>query len=84
MLSLFKNKPWVFEVRDLWPDSISAVGSMNKSSFLFKILKKIESFLYSHATKIIVVTDSFKAEILTQHKINYLSGFLKMELLNLY
>ena len=31
MLSLFKQKPWVMEVRDL-ADSIVAVGSMKKNS----------------------------------------------------
>ena len=36
MLSVFKRIPWVMEVRDLWPDSIAAVGSMNKSSKPFK------------------------------------------------
>ena len=32
------------EVRDLWPDSIVAVGFMSKSSISFKILKKINHF----------------------------------------
>ena len=70
MLSLFKRIPWVMEVRDLWPDSIAAVGSMNKSSKTFKILKKIEHHLYKTASKIIVVTESFKKYIKTEHQIN--------------
>ena len=60
ILSFLKGKPWVMEVRDLWPDSIAAVGSMNKSSIPFKILKKIEHHLYLSASKIVVVTDSVK------------------------
>ena len=70
MLSVFKRIPWVMEVRDLWPDSIAAVGSMNKSSKPFKILKKIEHHLYLSASKIIVVTDSFKKYIIKEHQIN--------------
>ena len=30
-MHLFKRKPWVMEVRDLWPDSIKAVGAMKES-----------------------------------------------------
>lgn len=69
MLSFFKKIPWVMEVRDLWPDSIAAVGSMNKSSKPFKIFKKIEHFLYLSALKIIVVTDSFKKYLIKEHQI---------------
>ena len=69
MLSIFKRMPWVMEVRDLWPDSIAAVGSMNKSSKSFKILKKIEHHLYLSASKIIVVTDSFKKYLIDKHQI---------------
>ncbi|MDA8934614.1 glycosyltransferase family 4 protein [Flavobacteriales bacterium] len=70
MLSFFKRIPWVMEVRDLWPDSIAAVGSMNKSSIPFKVLKKIEHHLYLSASKIIVVTDSFKKYLIEKHQIN--------------
>ncbi|MDB0069459.1 glycosyltransferase family 4 protein [Flavobacteriaceae bacterium] len=70
MLSLFKRVRWVMEVRDLWPDSIATVGSMNKSSIPFKVLKKIEHHLYLSASKIIVVTDSFKKYLIEKHQIN--------------
>ena len=69
MLSLFKRIPWVMEVRDLWPDSIAAVGSMNKSSRPFKLLKKIEHHLYLSASKIVVVTNSFKKYLIKEHQI---------------
>ena len=69
MLSVFKRIPWVMEVRDLWPDSIAAVGSMNISSKPFKILKKIEHHLYLSASKIVVVTDSFKKYVIKEHQI---------------
>ena len=68
-LSFWKNKPWVMEVRDLWPDSIAAVGSMNKTSIAFLLLKKIENHLYNSSTKIVVVTDSFKKYLIDEHQI---------------
>ena len=58
-LHFFKKKPWIFEVRDLWPESIDAVGAFKQKSIL-RFLEKIELFLYRKATNIVVVTDSFK------------------------
>ena len=61
-LSLFKHKPWIMEVRDLWPESIAAVRAMNKNR-VYKFLEWVEFRLYKSAKKIIVVTDSFKSKI---------------------
>lgn len=69
LLSLFKRKPWVLEIRDLWPDSIVAVGSLSKKSSVYKLLKILENYFYKTAKKIIVVTDSFKKYLITDHKI---------------
>lgn len=63
MLSFFKRKPWVFEVRDLWPESIVAVGAMKKSKAI-TFFEWLEIKLYQSATEIIVVTDSFKEKII--------------------
>lgn len=68
-LSFFKNKKWIMEVRDLWPNSIVAVGSISSKSLTFKVLKFIEKKLYHHAKKIVVVTDSFKKYLINQHNI---------------
>lgn len=61
-LAFFKQKKWVFEVRDLWPESIIAVGAMkrNKTICFFEWLEKQ---LYLSADHIIVVTDAFKKKI---------------------
>lgn len=61
--SFLKRKPWVMEVRDIWPESIVAVGAMKKSKAI-SLLEKIEKHLYKSATKIVVVTDSFKENII--------------------
>ncbi len=63
LLSVFKRKPWVFEVRDLWPESIKAVSAMNENSRIFKWLEKLELFLYRRADQIITVTEAFKKNI---------------------
>ena len=50
------------EVRDLWPESIRAVNAMEDSRVL-DWLEKLELFLYRKASKVVVVTDSFKKNI---------------------
>lgn len=63
VLSRLKFRPFVFELRDLWPDSIVAVGAMADSPAI-RALRRIEYFLYRRASVIVSVTHSFK-EILT-------------------
>lgn len=62
-VSVLKRRPFVFELRDLWPASIIAVGAMKRSP-LITLLERIELFLYRRAAAIVVVTESFR-DILT-------------------
>ena len=54
-----KRVPWVFELRDIWPESIKAVGAM-QDSLAIRLLERIELFLYRHANRIVAVTHAFK------------------------
>ncbi|MEZ9947938.1 glycosyltransferase family 4 protein [Vibrio breoganii] len=62
-LAAVRRKPFVFELRDIWPASITAVGAM-KESFAIRMLEKIELFLYRRADSIISVTHAFKKELI--------------------
>ncbi len=55
-----KSVPFVFEVRDLWPESLAAVGAGDGNSLLHRTLGKIAGFLYRHADRIAVVTPAFE------------------------
>ncbi len=61
-LAKAKRRPWIFELRDLWPESIVAVGAM-KPGKLLSFLEKIELALYRDADLVIPVTDAFKANL---------------------
>lgn len=65
-LSLFKRKPWVMEVRDIYPEALSAVGLMDKKSVIYKFLEFLEIYLYKSANHIVVVTNSFKRELINK------------------
>ncbi len=62
-----KRIPFVFELRDLWPESIKAVGAMDDSAAI-RFFEKVELFLYRQAARIVTVTGSFK-RILAQRGI---------------
>lgn len=61
---LFKRVPWIFEVRDLWPESILAVGAA-RSSGLIRVLDAMARFAYRKADHIVPVTDAFAQHIAT-------------------
>lgn len=61
-VALVRRRPWVFELRDLWPESIKAVGAM-KQSRLIDALERLELFLYRSATRVVSVTHSFRANL---------------------
>ena len=56
----------MFEVRDLWPESLAAVGVSSRNSPLHRLLAKIAGFLYRSCDRIVVVTPAFK-EYLVEH-----------------
>jgi glycosyltransferase involved in cell wall biosynthesis len=58
-----KRRPFVFELRDFWPESIQAVGALANRRLL-KALERLELFLYRHADAIVCVTHAFKATLI--------------------
>lgn len=62
-LSAIRFKPFVFELRDIWPATITEVGAMKKNVAI-RALEKLEVFLYHRADTIISVTHSFKKELM--------------------
>jgi colanic acid biosynthesis glycosyl transferase WcaI len=65
-LAQWKRVPFVFEVRDLWPESLAAVGAGDGNSRLHRALAKIAGFLYRHSQRVVVVTSAFE-DYLVEH-----------------
>jgi glycosyltransferase involved in cell wall biosynthesis len=65
IVSRFKRIPFVFELRDLWPESIEAVGAM-RNSLAIRFLEKLELFLYRKAACVIAVTHSFRRNLVAR------------------
>ena len=67
-LAFWMRVPFIFEVRDLWPESLAAVGASSENSCLHRLLGAVAGFLYRRADRIVVVSPAF-----VDHLIRYWS-----------
>ncbi len=63
-LAFSKRAPFVFEVRDLWPESLAAVGAGSEGTLLHRALGAVAGFLYRRARRIVVVSPAFKDHLM--------------------
>ena len=68
ILNRLKRIPFVFEVRDLWPESAIALGEISNKR-LISWLTWLEEKCYNQANKIVVVTNGIR-EVLLKRGIN--------------
>lgn len=85
ILSKIKRIPFIFEVRDLWPESAIATGVVT-NRFLISIMYHIERTLYKNAVKIIALTPAFKRNIIERfpqwaHKIEIITNGADFDLI---
>jgi colanic acid biosynthesis glycosyl transferase WcaI len=69
-LARTKGVPFVFEVRDLWPESLAAVGMGNPDSLLNRSLGSVARFLYKRSEHIVVVTPAFKEYLIQNWRLS--------------
>lgn len=63
LLGKMRRVPVILEIRDIWPESIEAVGAMKKS-FLTRTLERMERWMYRKALHIVTVGDGYKGKLL--------------------
>ncbi len=68
-IAFWQRAPFVFEVRDLWPESLAAVGAGSEGSLLHRTLGAIAGFLYRRADRIVVVSPAFKDHLIRYWKV---------------
>lgn len=56
--------PFVYNLQDIFPDSLVNSGITKKGSFIWKIGRRIENATYKRADKIIVINQRFKRNLL--------------------
>lgn len=60
------NIPFVYNLQDIFPDSLVGTGLAKKGGLLWKIGRVIENFTYRNADKIIVISEDFKKNIMAK------------------
>lgn len=70
LLSRLKGMPLVFEVRDLWPEVIPAIGAGKENSLPYRFFDKVARTLYDKSDLIVVVTESFKDQIVSSRGVS--------------
>ncbi|OGT25471.1 MAG: glycosyltransferase WbuB [Gammaproteobacteria bacterium RIFCSPLOWO2_02_FULL_42_14] len=65
LIAQCKRVPLILELGDIWPQSIVGVGAMRDSAVI-RLLEKIELALYRASQKIVVVSPSFKDNLVSR------------------
>ncbi|ESU71412.1 hypothetical protein T260_13485 [Geobacillus thermopakistaniensis] len=64
IIKKIKKVPFVFEVRDLWPEAPIQIGAI-KSPFLIKILRAFEKKTYQEASHIVALSPGMKEGVIS-------------------
>jgi colanic acid biosynthesis glycosyl transferase WcaI len=62
-VALFHRRPFVFEVRDLWPKQIIDLGAVS-NPFIIGLLTWVERFMYRHSEAVVTVAEATRDEII--------------------
>jgi len=63
LYSKLRRTPFILEIRDIWPESILAVGAMKKS-VVIRVLEWLELRMYAAASHIVTVGDGYRQKLL--------------------
>lgn len=59
----FRGVPWIFEIRDLWPESAVTTGVMRRNALLTRFLYCLERWACANADGINVLTPAFRDDL---------------------
>lgn len=68
LLSRIKRVPFVFEIRDLWPESAIDTGVVT-NKFIIKLAYALEAFIYKKAKTINVLTPAFRKTLIEKKNV---------------
>lgn len=66
LIKKIRGIPMIYNLQDIFPDSLVGTGLTQKGSLLWKIGRAIENFTYRNADKIIVISQDFKRNIMAK------------------
>ena len=66
LIKKWRKIPFVYNLQDIFPDSLISTGLAKKGGLLWNIGRKIENFIYHNADKIIVISQDFKNNLINK------------------
>lgn len=66
LVKKWRKIPLVYNLQDIFPDSLVGTGMTRNGSLLWKIGSRVENFTYRNADKIIVISEDFKQNIMAK------------------
>lgn len=63
ILSKIKGVPFIYDIQDLWPDSVATTGMIN-NNFILNIIKTVCEAIYKSASHITVLSPGFRIELM--------------------
>lgn len=66
LIKWLKRKPTIYNVQDIFPDSLVGTGLTHEGSLIWKIGRMVENITYRYADKIIVISEDFKKNIMAK------------------
>jgi glycosyltransferase involved in cell wall biosynthesis len=65
IISLVRRIPFVYDIQDLWPDTLQSTGSIHNKRVL-SLMGKFCNYVYSRASKIAVLSSGFKETLIAR------------------
>lgn len=79
LVSRLRGTPFVYNVQDIWPDVAVRAGVLTNPRAL-RFLQRMERYVYSRATKIAVISEGFRRQLLRKgvppDKVSVISNFI--------
>lgn len=66
LIKWLKRKPTIYNVQDVFPDSLVGTGLTKKGSLIWEIGRIVEKITYKYSDKIIVISEDFKKNLLAK------------------
>lgn len=80
LIKKIRGIPMVYNLQDIFPDSLVGTGLAKQGSFLWKVGRVVENFTYRNSDKIIVISEDFKKNIMAkgvpEHKIEVIYNWV--------
>jgi putative colanic acid biosynthesis glycosyltransferase WcaI len=82
LLGTLKRKPYVYVIREIYPDVIADMGVLN-NEIILNLLERVEKFVYGKSRAVVVISEYFKHSLLEKgvpkERLHFIPDFADIE-----